>query len=66
MAEETLLSAARRVLRYFRIDEAHGGLTSPDTLIAMDTLALQVEKESERQSAQAEPEPPQSGAERPS
>jgi hypothetical protein len=65
MAEETLLSAARRVLRYFRIDEAHGGLTSPDTLIAMDTLALQVEKESERQSAQAVASP-QSGAERPS
>lgn len=65
MAEETLLSAARRVLRYFRIDEAHGGLTSPDTLIAMDTLALQVERESERQSAQAVAAP-QAGAERPS
>ncbi|CAD5276857.1 conserved hypothetical protein [Bosea sp. 62] len=49
MSEETLLSAARRALRFFRIDEAHGGLTSQDTLIAMDTLALQVEKESERE-----------------
>jgi len=49
MSEETLLSAARRALRFFRIDEAHGGLTSQDTLIAMDTLALQVEKESDRE-----------------
>src|SRR3712207_426179 len=32
MAEETLLSAARRALRFFRIDEAHGGLTSTETL----------------------------------
>lgn len=49
MSEETLLSAARRALRFFRIDEAHGGLTSQETLIAMDTLSLQVEKESERE-----------------
>lgn len=49
MSEETLLSAARRALRFFRIDEAHGGLTSQETLIAMDTLALQVEKETARQ-----------------
>ncbi|MCV9940945.1 hypothetical protein OIU35_31730 [Boseaceae bacterium BT-24-1] len=48
MSEETLLSAARRALRFFRIDEAHGGLTSQETLIAMDTLALQVEKETSR------------------
>lgn len=48
MSEETLLSASRRVLRFFRIDEAHGGLTSPETLIAMDTLALQVEKDGKR------------------
>jgi hypothetical protein len=49
MSEETLLSAARRALRFFRIDEAHGGLTSQDTLIAMDTLAIQGEKAAERE-----------------
>ncbi len=48
MAEETLLSAARRALRFFRIDEAHGGLTSTDTLIAMDTLDKEIRKETER------------------
>jgi len=53
MAEETLLSAARRALRFFRIDESHGGLTSQDTLIAMDTLGLQIEKETERQKRDA-------------
>lgn len=49
MSEETLLSAARRVLRFWRIDEAHGGLTSRDTQIAMDTLTLQIEKETARE-----------------
>jgi hypothetical protein len=49
MAEETLLSATRRALRFFRIDEAHGGLTSTDTLIAMDTLDKEIRKEAERQ-----------------
>lgn len=53
MSEETVLTAARRALRYFRIDEAHGGLTSRDTLIAMDTLALQIEKESAREKERA-------------
>lgn len=51
MSEETLLSASRRVVRFWRIDEAHGGLTSRDTLIAMDTLALQIEKETAREKA---------------
>lgn len=55
MSEETLLSAARRALRFFRIDEAHGGLTSRDTLIAMDTLALQVEKAAAREKASGQP-----------
>lgn len=51
MSEETLLSAARRVVRFFRIDEAKGGLTTTATLIAMDTLALQIEQETARQKA---------------
>ena len=60
MSEETLLSAARRVVRFFRIDEAHGGLTSRDTLWAMDQLALQVEKEAERQKQAVAVEGPRS------
>lgn len=55
MNEETLLSASRRFLRFFRIDEAHGGLTSRETLIAADTLQIQIEKETARQKA-ANPE----------
>lgn len=55
MSEETLLSASRRFLRFFRIDEAHGGLTSRETLIAADTLQIQIEKETARQKA-ADPE----------
>lgn len=55
MSEETLLSASRRFLRFFRIDEAHGGLTSRETLIAADTLQIQIEKETARQKA-ANPE----------
>lgn len=62
MSEETLLSAARRALRFFRIDEAHGGLTSQETLIAMDTLALQVEKESEREKQLASVSTPEAPA----
>lgn len=62
MSEETILSAARRVVRYWRIDEAHGGLTSRDTMIAMDILQNQIEKETVRQreaeSAAAEGEVP--------
>jgi hypothetical protein len=49
MAEETLLSAARRALRFFWIDEAHGGLTSTETFIAMDTLHKEIRKETEHQ-----------------
>lgn len=48
MSEETLLSAARRVLRLFRIDEAHGSLISIPTLQAMDTLDFQISKENKR------------------
>lgn len=38
MSEETLLSAARRVVRFFNIDMNHGGLVSVDTQQAIDTL----------------------------
>jgi DNA-binding protein YbaB len=49
MAEETLLTAARRMVRFYQIDEAHGGLMSIETMGAMHTLSIQVEKESKRQ-----------------
>jgi hypothetical protein len=35
--------------RFFRIDEAHGGLTSTEPLIAMDTLDQEIRREAERQ-----------------
>lgn len=43
MAEETLLTAARRVCTYLRIDDEHGGLITNDSLKALNTLAIQVE-----------------------
>lgn len=48
MSEETLHSAARRVARCCRIDEAHGGLMSIETLQALNTLDIQLEKERKR------------------
>lgn len=44
MSEETLLSASRRVARCCRIDEAHGGLMSIDTLKALSILDIQLER----------------------
>lgn len=39
MAEETLLTAARRVVRFFNIDNTSGGgLISIDTTTAVETL----------------------------
>lgn len=48
MSEETLLTAARRMVRFVRIDEAQGGLTSLETVKANETLARMVEKEEKR------------------
>lgn len=43
MSEETLLTAARRVVRFFKIDETRGGgLISTETVKAIDTLNMQV------------------------
>jgi hypothetical protein len=47
MSEETLLTAARRVVRFVRIDETHGGLLSLDTVKAIETLDKQVRREAE-------------------
>lgn len=49
--EETLLTAARRAVRFFNIDQAHGGLLSRDTEMAMHTLDKEVQKETARQKA---------------
>jgi len=48
MSEETLLTASRRVVRFFKIDEAHGGFTTPHTVHAVDTLRRQIELSSAR------------------
>lgn len=50
MSEETLHSAARRVMRNLRIDETKGGgMLSIETLHSMSILDIQIEKENERQ-----------------
>jgi hypothetical protein len=49
MSEETLLTASRRVVRFFKIDEAHGGFTTPETVHAVDTLRRQIELAAKRE-----------------
>jgi hypothetical protein len=51
VSEETLLTAARRVAKFFRIDQAHGGLVSIETIQAVETLDIQVAREAARQKA---------------
>lgn len=53
MSEETLLSAARRVVRFLRIDEVHGGLLNNETVRAADTLDKQVRLAEAREKAAA-------------
>jgi hypothetical protein len=52
MAEETLLTAARRAVRYFDCDMAKGGLITSDTELAIETLRKEVHKEAAREAAQ--------------
>jgi hypothetical protein len=47
--EETLLSAARRVVRFFNIDMNKGGLITEETQHAIEQLDFQVRRETERQ-----------------
>ncbi|HEV7258962.1 MAG TPA: hypothetical protein VGN82_14370 [Bosea sp. (in: a-proteobacteria)] len=50
MSEETLHTAARRVMRNLRIDETKGGgMLSIETLHSMSILDIQIEKENARQ-----------------
>jgi hypothetical protein len=53
VSEETLLTAARRVAKFFRIGQAHGGLVSIETIQAVETLDIQVAREAARQKAAA-------------
>lgn len=49
MSDETLLSAARRLLRFIRINnERDGGLISNDTSNAAEILAQMIEKEDKK------------------
>lgn len=48
MSEETLLSAARRVVRFFNIDMNKGGLITVETQQAVETLDGEVRKETAR------------------
>jgi bisphosphoglycerate-independent phosphoglycerate mutase (AlkP superfamily) len=50
MSDETLETAARRVVRFVRSDEhAHGGLLSKDTIQAVETLDRQLQRHLARQ-----------------
>ena len=51
MSEETLLTAARRVVRFFNIDQQHGGLVSIETIHAVNTLDIQVVRTTKRKQA---------------
>ncbi len=50
MSEETLETAAYRVVRFIRVDDArHGGLLSLDTIKAVETLDYQLQTARARQ-----------------
>lgn len=44
MAEETLLTAARRVVRFLDIDLCKGGLITTETEIALNALRREMER----------------------
>lgn len=53
MSAETILTAARRLVRFVRIDnEQHGGLVSRETIVAADTLDREVKREERREAGQ--------------
>lgn len=43
MSEETLMTAAHRLNRYFRVDMQNGGLVVDETLAALQTLSRQID-----------------------
>ena len=48
LSEDSLFTAARRVLRNIRADEAGGGLMSRETVMAAEALARHVEVAEQR------------------
>jgi hypothetical protein len=48
MPDETLLTAARRVVRFFNIDMQRGGIVTEHTELAMLTLDKQVKLQEKR------------------
>ena len=56
MSEETLLSASRRVLRFLDIDLNKGGFVTVETEAALDTLRIQIYRETKRQKAVENPD----------
>jgi hypothetical protein len=57
---ETLLTAAKRVVRFIRVDDEHdGGLLSKATIIANETLAQMIEQEERKATNALSSNPPQ-------
>lgn len=54
MSAETLLTAARRVVRFFNIDMEKGGIVTVETQQAIDTLDRMIRDEDNRQAAARE------------
>ena len=55
---ETLLTAAKRIVRFIRVDDlAEGGLLSKDTVVANETLARMIEHEERQATITKEPKP---------
>ena len=50
MSEENLLTASRRMVRYFNIDICHGGIVMEETEQALGTLEAQIEKDTRKTS----------------
>ncbi len=53
LSEDNLFTAARRVLRNIRVDDAAGGLMSIETIKASEILARHLETEERRIRAEA-------------
>lgn len=58
MSEETLLTAARRVVRYFNIDMNKGGVITVETEQAVATLDSMVSLASRKLATKGDPQAP--------
>ncbi len=59
--DETIFTAARRVIVSIQIDDNHGGLLSLDTIKAVQRLEVQLEKEKIRERSTRSVQPNDSG-----